>query len=69
MLPWERMARKRADQVMAPEELFTPETLAKLTELRARFCGHPEWMEFTLDEHRLAFARWLVECGRLRENL
>ncbi len=68
MLPWERMAWWRAGRVAPPEELFTPETLAKLTELRERYCGHPEWIEFTLEERRLFFTRWLVESGRLREN-
>ncbi len=79
MLAWERMtrdffahervAREEMTQMVAPEELFTPETIAKLTALRARYCGHPEWIEFTLAERRLAFARWLVENGRLREDI
>lgn len=66
MLRWERMAR--VEQAVAPEELFSPATLAKLTELRERFGGHPEWVELSMEERRLAFARWLVECGRLRED-
>ncbi len=74
MLPWERMARERRERermlrAAAIEEQFTPEILAKLTALRARFCGHPEWIEFTLEERRLVFARWLVEQGRLSDDI
>jgi hypothetical protein len=68
MLPWTRISRERVAQAPAPEEAFASETLARLAELRARFGGHPEWMELTMDERRLAFARWLVECGRLSEK-
>lgn len=78
MLSWERMARERvareqlararATPTVPIEELFTPETLARLTALRERFCGHPEWIEFTLAERRLVFARWLVEQGRLSDD-
>lgn len=68
MSAWERMAQWRASRVATPEELFTPETLAKLAELRERYRGHPEWIEFSMDERRLDFVRWLVECGRLHEN-
>jgi hypothetical protein len=53
----------------SPEELFSPETLARLTALRERFDGHPEWMESTMDERRLVFARWLVESGYMNEDL
>jgi hypothetical protein len=68
MLPWTRIAREPVVQAPAPEEALAPETLARLAELRARFDGHPEWMELTMDQRRLAFARWLVECGRLSDD-
>jgi hypothetical protein len=69
MTPWERMAQELARREPTVEELFTLETLRRLTALRERIHGHPEYIEFTHDEHRLAFARWLVTTGRLRETL
>lgn len=69
MTAWERMAQTLARQEPTADDLFTPETLAKLSALRERFRGHPEYLELALDERRLAFARWLVETGRLSESL
>lgn len=69
MRPWERMQNEQLPVVAPAETLFPPETLAKLIALRARFGGHPEWIEYTMDERRLAFAHWLVERGRLGEDM
>jgi hypothetical protein len=48
---------------------FTTEEAARLQALRENLHEHTEYQEGTLDERRIAFARWLIETGRLRESL
>ena len=46
---------------------FTPEELAKLVALQNR--SRSIDIELGMDEQRLRFARWLVEHGKLSEEL
>lgn len=69
MFPWEYTILKHGAQLAAsPRKKFSAEELAKLTELQARFSGHPECVELDIDERRLSFARWLVDRGHLSEE-
>ncbi len=75
MYPWEYARYHYATYTdkhdMAPgaRANLTATEIARLTVIRSRFRGHPNCVEYALDERRLAFARWLVETGRLREEL
>jgi hypothetical protein len=48
---------------------FTPEQQERLLALRARLHDQPDPGEFGLDLRRLEFARWLVQTGRLSDEL
>lgn len=50
-------------------DAFTPEQRQRLLALRERAQTQPDVGEFGLDLRRLQFARWLVETGRLSEDL
>lgn len=70
MYPWEYTAHRSAAQPEPSERgKLTAEEIARLTAVRAKYRGHPKCVEFALDERRLAFARWQVECGLLSEEL
>lgn len=70
MYPWE-YAKHRS--TLRPDTdtqaALTADEVARLMRVRAQYRGHPTCVEFALDERRLAFARWLVDCGWLREDL
>jgi hypothetical protein len=69
MSTWEYVTSKYAIRPFAdPREVFTEDELAKLREMRARFGGHPECAELNLNERQLAFARWLIDHGRLSDG-
>jgi hypothetical protein len=69
MSTWEYVMSKYAiGPVMDPRDVFTEEELANLREMRARFGGHPECAELNLNERQLAFARWLIDHGRLSDG-
>lgn len=69
MFQWEYARLKHSVQLtVSPQKKFSTEELARLTELQARFCGHPECVELEIDERRLSFARWLVDSGRISEE-
>lgn len=68
--PWESARYRHSTQPDAGEQsILTTGEVTRLTKIRARYRGHPTCVEFDLDERRLAFARWLVDCGWLREDL
>lgn len=70
MFPWEYARLKHSIELaVSPRRAFSTGELAKLAELQARFRGHPECVELDIDEQRLSFARWLVECGKLSEDI
>ena len=48
---------------------FTEDEIARLNDLSQRFQHHVGYFELELDERRLEFARWLVQHGRLSEDL
>ena len=50
------------------EATFERGVLERLQTLRQRHLSTPVWEELGLDPRRLAFARWLVQSGRLRED-
>lgn len=69
MYPWESWNfRARADTELK-QSSFTPEELARLEALRNRVQSCSVDIEVGLDECRLKFARWLVEHGKLSEDL
>ena len=70
MYPWEN-AKNRSTAHPEPNDRgrLTAEEIVRLTAIRAQYRGHPSCVEFDLDERRLAFVRWLVDCGWLREEL
>jgi hypothetical protein len=71
MYPWEyayAQSKWAAQRDTDPQEALSPEELTKLRQVRARFGGHPAWMELALDERRLSFVRWLVDHGRINEE-
>lgn len=47
---------------------FTADEADRLTTLRRNFNSHAEYLGRVLDEHRLEFARWLVEHGKLDDQ-
>ena len=70
MFPWEYARLKHSvDLAASPRKMFSPGEVAKLAELQARFSGHPECVELDIDEQRLSFARWLVENGKLSDEM
>ena len=48
---------------------FTPEELANLLALRSDIESRTIDIELDLDERRLQFARWLVDHGKLSDDL
>ncbi len=48
---------------------FTTEEAARLRALRDNLHEHADYQEGSLDERRIAFARWLIETGRLSESV
>lgn len=70
MFLWEYARVKHSTQLAAsPQEILSAEELARLTQLQVRFHGHPECVELALDELRLSFVRWLVDHGRISEEM
>ncbi len=74
MYPWERMRNQRSEsqasrRPAAVATTFTPEEIAKLATLRTHLQSRAVSIELGLDDRRLAFARWLVEHGKLSEGV
>lgn len=67
MLPWDRRA-ERINRVVSPEEIFTEAQLARLMTLREYVVRYQAGDEHGIDEHRLEFARWLVQNDKLSEE-
>ena len=67
MIRWDRKP-ERAVAPAALADLFTPRELARLFAMRTRSGALRASEEFGIDANRLAFARWLVEHGRLSED-
>jgi hypothetical protein len=67
--PWERMRSRMQASVSLAEVSFTPEEFAKLAALRTHLQTRAVDIELDLDERRLTFARWLVEHGRLTDDI
>lgn len=66
MFLWERTEDKRY-HVVTHDDMFTQEQTVNLVALRERLRAGRA-VEFVLDKRRLAFARWLVENGRIGEE-
>lgn len=69
MYPWETAKYRLATRTEPRDSVLTPEEIARLAMVRARYEGHPEYLELGLDERRLVFARWLVAKGALSDDL
>lgn len=70
MQPWESGVHIHAQpEVTDHSDDFTAEEKERLLALCQHFSAHPEYLELGIDERRLTFARWLVEHGKLSENL
>lgn len=71
MFSWQRKWDRTPQFVPAPvtlADLFTPKQLARLFALRSHAHALRVSEESGLDAHRLTFARWLVEHGKLTED-
>ena len=71
MFLWERRSDQRDAQVAqaAPDGLFTPQQEERLRSLRAHAQALMASEEHGLDRKRLTFARWLVEHGKVGEEV
>lgn len=71
MQPWESSLHVTSQPEAATgiDDDFTPEEKERLLAVSQHFSAHPEYLESGIDERRLTFARWLVEHGRLSEDL
>ncbi|HLZ23768.1 MAG TPA: hypothetical protein VKQ30_16780 [Ktedonobacterales bacterium] len=71
MQPWESGIHVTSQPEAASTELddFTSDEKERLLALCQHFSAHPEYLESGIDERRLTFARWLVDHGKLSENL
>lgn len=70
MQPWESGVHIQAQPATTnDDDDFTVEEKERLLALCQHFSAHPEYLEFGIDERRLTFARWLVEHGKLSEDL
>ena len=67
MFTWERANELQRDTTLAAT--FTAEELRCFRALREQYETSQDCGEFGLDERRLRFARWLVEHGRLSEEI
>jgi hypothetical protein len=67
MFTWERANELQRDATLAAT--FTPEEFIRLQALREQYETSQDCGEFGLDERHLRFARWLVEHGRLSEEV
>jgi len=47
--------------------IFSPAEAERLARMRDTYHHHVEYLERVIDERRMEFARWLVDCGRLSE--
>jgi len=59
----------RASDTSAVEAVFTPQERARLEALRARLQGLSVDAELDVNDRRLCFARWLVQHGKLAEDV
>lgn len=50
-----------------PDGILSPCEVERLSALRQRCLGRPDYLETEINERRLVFARWLVEHGQLNE--
>lgn len=69
MQSWESGLHVKSQPETASDDDFTAEEKERLLALCQHFSSHPEYLELGIDERRLTFARWLVEHGRLSEEL
>jgi hypothetical protein len=51
------------------DHCFSSQELTRLCALRERYQATNQYSEMDLDERRLGFARWLVEHGRIGEDI
>jgi hypothetical protein len=65
---WDKVFQPGA---LAPslDDRFTAEEVQRLTALRQRVNVQPMHLDLGIDVRRLEFARWLVEHGRLGEEM
>jgi len=48
---------------------FTSDEMSRLDALRRNYTNHAEYLERVIDDRRMEFARFLLEHGRLSEDL
>jgi hypothetical protein len=70
MYPWESVIHKSVSRVESESarSALTLDEIARLSSMRARYDGRPEYLELGLDERKLTFARWLVTQGKLTDD-
>lgn len=71
MLPWESgiHVTTQPEAAGVTDDDFTPEEKERLLALCQHFSSHPHYLEYGIDERKLTFARWLVEHGKLSEDI
>lgn len=67
--PWDFLQRRSQTILPMDTPNFTPEELSRLLILRDRLQNLLVDLEMDLDMKRLRFARWLVEHGRLSDDI
>ena len=69
MMPREDLAASSAPAITAPVGALTAEEMRRL-EAFQRGCEYqPQCLEWEIDPQRLEFVRWLIQRGRLSEDL
>ncbi len=69
MMSQEELAASQASAITEPVGALTAEEMRRLEAL-LRSCDYqPQCLEWEIDPRRLEFARWLIQRGRLSEDL
>jgi hypothetical protein len=64
-----RAPRSKVFVATAPVEALTADELRRLTAFQRSCDYQPQCVEWELDPRRLEFVRWLIEHGRLSDDL
>ncbi len=65
----EELAISRAPAIAEPVGALTAEEMLRLEAFLRRCDDQPQCLEWEIDPRRLEFARWLIQHGRLSEDL